>query len=415
MTARDLTTAMATAVQAGVVRPALLYEGEFVSPGTETATFLRLWSGYGDLSWDGKTWTGAGHLLGLSPLGENSELRAEGFTVSLSGMSSEDVSRALQEVRSGKPGKLWLGLLKADAYLSLPGVSGNYSTTPDSAAFTFAGDIDFRFRAALVDWTPSAQQTLIAKFGFEGNQSFILRVNTTGVLVLTWTADGSADRNATSTAAVSAADGAIKWVRVTLDVDNGAGGCSARFYTSDDYDPASGTGTWTQLGSTVTAAGVSSVFDSTAVVELGARTGGTTNPLNGAIYYAEIRNGIDGTVVARFDPTRFKASESTAVMATGETWTINTSGGTPARIVSAGEVLIADPYLIGSGKFDTASFEDAGNAPLIISAAYEGELIDLDRSRERRWTPEDQALDYDGDKGFDQVAQLQDAVFTWGR
>lgn len=416
MTARDLTTAMATAVQAGVVRPALLYEGEFASPGSETPTFLRLWSGYGDLSWDGKTWIGAGHLLGLSPLGENSELRAEGFTVSLSGMSSEDVSRALQEVRSGKPGRLWLGLLKTEAYLELPGINGNYASTPDSAAVSITGDLDLRVRCAMDDWTPAAISALISKVGTAVTDSWRFSILTNGRPRIGYSTGGvgiTANRDAT--AAVPFSNGAVGWVRQQLDVDDGAGNHVARYDTSTDYDPVSGVGTWTPLGSAVTTAGTISIFDGNSPIGIGADGTGDAQPLAGKIYYAEIRNGIDGTVVARFDPTRFKASESTAVMTTGETWTINTSGGTPARIVSAGDVLIADPYLIGSGKFDTASFEDSGNAPLIISAAYEGELIDLDRSRERRWTPEDQALDYAGDQGFDQVAQLQDAVFTWGR
>lgn len=193
MTARDLTAGMTTEVQAATVHPILLYEGEFADPATEATTYLRLWTGYGDLSWDGNTWTGAGHLLGLSPLGENTELRAEGFSVSLSGMTTEAVSRALQEVRQGKPGRIWIGAL-------------------------------------------------------------------------------------------------------------------------------------------------------------------------------------------------------------------NSSG-----------TVIADPYELQEGKFDIATIDDPGDAPCVIEAVYEGELIDIDRARERRWTHEDQQLDYPGDQGFEQVPQLQDMVLTWGR
>ena len=44
--------------------------------------------------------------------------------------------------------------------LRLPGLSGNYLSTPDTAATSVTGDIDIRVKVALDDWTPSATQTL---------------------------------------------------------------------------------------------------------------------------------------------------------------------------------------------------------------------------------------------------------------
>ena len=41
-------------------------------------------------------------------------------------------------------------------------------------------------------------------------------------------------------------------------------------------------------------------------------------------------------------------------------------------------------------------------------------LIDLDRSRARRFTSEDQKIDYPDDKGLEMVASLQDTVIIWG-
>jgi hypothetical protein len=92
-----------------VVYPVLLYEGTFFSAGAEV--LLNLWSGFGDLVYDGKTWIGGGNLLGVTPVEETTEMRAIGFTVSLNGQSSANISTALQSVRQGKPGKLWLALL----------------------------------------------------------------------------------------------------------------------------------------------------------------------------------------------------------------------------------------------------------------------------------------------------------------
>ena len=108
MSERAFTVAMASAVQAGTVRPALFYEGEFAS-----SQFLRLWTGVGQIDWNGHTWTGGGHLLGITPLEEQRDVKAIGFTVSVSGMPSANIAIALASVRQNKPGNLWLGLFDA--------------------------------------------------------------------------------------------------------------------------------------------------------------------------------------------------------------------------------------------------------------------------------------------------------------
>lgn len=97
---------MQAAIAAGNVRPALLYEGEFAL-GSPSDT-LRLWTGIGDLVWNGKTFTGAGRLLKITPIQESRDLRAIGFTGTLSGMPSADISRALGSIYQGNPGTLWL-------------------------------------------------------------------------------------------------------------------------------------------------------------------------------------------------------------------------------------------------------------------------------------------------------------------
>lgn len=219
-------------------------------------------------------------------------------------------------------------------YLSLPGVAGNYASTPDSAAVSVIGDIDVRVKVAAVDWTPGVISELVSKSTSDSSQfSYLLRLTTTGILQLYWSENGTTLLNVISTAVVSAANGAIKWVRVTMDVDNGAGGKTTRFYTSDDGE------TWTQLGLTVTSAGTTSIFDSTATLRLGARSPTGQSPLAGKIYYAEIRNGIDGTIVAKFDPRTDARPGDTSFTSstTAEVWTINQSGSTPARLVAGGE------------------------------------------------------------------------------
>lgn len=76
--------------------------------------------------------------------------------------------------------------------------------------------------------------------------------------------------------------------------------------------------------------------------------------------------------------------------------------------------IVADPILQFEGRLDVPAIED-GPDTATISISYESELIDLERARERRYTPEDQAIDFPGDLGFAYVAALQDAQITWGR
>ena len=201
-------------------------------------------------------------------------------------------------------------------HLSLPGTAGNYASTPDSAAVSITGDIDIRAKLAMDDWTPSDHTIIFSKYG-TGNISWDLLIRPSGFIAANASSNGSAENlTADSTAAPGFTDGSVHWLRYTRISSSGV----VRFYTSDDGL------SWSQLGADVstTAAGL---FDSTAPIEIGTREGGTQYNLNGRsskIYYAEIRNGIDGTVVAVFDVDEATLGAASVVSsATGEMWTIH--------------------------------------------------------------------------------------------
>jgi YD repeat-containing protein len=228
--------------------------------------------------------------------------------------------------------------LRAGA-LNLPGTIGSYASTPDGAANSVTGDLDLRAWIAPTDWTPSALEEIIDKSGTDSSQfSYLLRLNPDGTLNLYWSSNGTTLSSATSTSAVGAVDGTAKWVRATLTVNNGAGGRDVKFYTSDD-----GT-TWTQLGSTVTTAGATSVFDGTAPLRIGVRDDNLISPFSGKIYYAEVRNGINGTVVAKFNPAAnaSAAGASSFTSSTGEVWTL--AGAATLGIASAQDQVTTFTY-----------------------------------------------------------------------
>lgn len=204
-------------------------------------------------------------------------------------------------------------------YVYLPGVASNNMSVPDANDLDITGDIDIRVRVALDDWTPSANSGFISKGGAVGNRSWNFTILTTGGFRFTWFTDGTNNITKDSTATVTLSDGEVKWARVTFDVDNGASGNDVKFYTSDD-----GTN-WTQLGNTITTAGVTNIYASTATVNIGNISGGGS-PTAGKFYRAQILDGIDGTTVLDIDTSVITSGGATSFTAgTGQTVTINRS------------------------------------------------------------------------------------------
>jgi len=173
----------------------------------------------------------------------------------------------------------------------LTGVAGSYISTPDSAATSITGDIDIRVRAA-VNWTSSP---LLTKYTTVGNQaSYILATESTGRPRFYLSANGSTVLNVYETVSVPFSNYQAGWIRVTYRASDQR----VQFFTASDS--ASMPSSWTQHGIDRTMTGVTSIFNSTAPVEIGSYTGGTVSAA-GTFYWAQIRNGIDGTVVLDAD------------------------------------------------------------------------------------------------------------------
>jgi hypothetical protein len=90
---RDVTVAFATALADQSLRPVIFFEGQFASG------WVRLWSGLGEITWNGKAWSGAGTLLGLGSIEETGEVVAGGTAISLSGVPLDLVQMAIAEAR----------------------------------------------------------------------------------------------------------------------------------------------------------------------------------------------------------------------------------------------------------------------------------------------------------------------------
>lgn len=225
-----------------------------------------------------------------------------------------------------------------DVSLSLPGVTDSYVSTPDTAALDITGDLDLRIDLEPAAWRNPEAKAFARKFKFSTNElSWSWFLQPDGTVRLWWSPDGSDALRIRANSTVPVPDVGRQAVRVTLDVDNGGGVWEAKFYTATTLG-----GPWTQLGDTIIGAAVTSLFASDEPVEIG-RMGPDgffdVFPLKGSVYGFEVRNGIDGILVAAPDFSAPEAGDPTLVDSTGLTWTMHGSAAISDRSVRySGEV-----------------------------------------------------------------------------
>lgn len=202
-------------------------------------------------------------------------------------------------------------------YVWLPGLANNVLTVPDAADLDITGDIDIRFCGQPDFWISSADQTFVSKWQTAGQRSWRFYASSTN-LCFDWSVNGTDSAGVTSTIATPPFDvNTFGWVRVTLDVDNGADGSDVKFYTSEDGV------SWTQYGDTVTTAGPLTLFSGTSRIEIGGHSGGASALLNGRVYCVQVLNGIEGSTVLNADCDAINSSSNSFFVATtGQTVSI---------------------------------------------------------------------------------------------
>lgn len=217
----------------------------------------------------------------------------------------------------------------AGTALVLTNGSPGRASTPDAAALDIVGDIDVRADLTPSTWggtTTTSAWEVMGKYDVASNQrSWMLLVGDDGRIQFRWSANGSTLNLHASTAPVRFAPGARGAIRATLDVDNGLGGFTVTFYTAPTIS-----GPWTQLGdAAVTTAGTTSVYASTAPLEVGDVSSLFFADIGRVFHAVEVCSGIGGSAVA--NPTFSAQTEGATSFtdAAGRTWSV-----TGARITS---------------------------------------------------------------------------------
>ena len=82
--------------------------------------------------------------------------------------------------------------------------------------------------------------------------------------------------------------------------------------------------------------------------------------------------------------------------------------------MDASNGVISDPVVIFSGFMDVMTINEGGQTAT-IAVTVENRLIEFEKTRVRRYTAEDQKIDYPNDKGLEFVAEMAEKEIVWGR
>lgn len=133
---------------------------------------------------------------------------------------------------------------------------------------------------------------------------------------------------------------------------------------------------------------------------------GTLLSIGGIAESSELQaNGINVTLSGITDPLLAKARD------------VDYQGREAKVLLGAMDAsngVINNPVVIFSGFMDTMVINDSSETAT-IQVAVENRLIEFERTRVRRYTAEDQKIDYPNDKGLEFVAEMAEKEIIWGR
>lgn len=268
----------------------------------------------------------------------------------------------------GKNTPLRVGVAFGTPWLNVSEGGTEHASTPDAAVLDIAGDIDIRLDVEAAVWGDYRDHSggialgdteLIGKEQLTGNQrSWRLLLTDQGRLNFGWSADGIAITQVESDQ-LSLSPSTRLSLRVTLDVNNGSGGNTVAFFTSTSAGTA---GPWTQLGNSIITTGVTSIFNSTAPLEIGDIAEATFVSLSKKIFGAEVRNGIGGTIVANpnFEAQAVGATSFADTAPSARTWTVTAGAITNVYRRFVGEVSKWPPQWDTGGKDVTTPITASG-------------------------------------------------------
>lgn len=217
----------------------------------------------------------------------------------------------------------------ASGYALFDGTAGSKIVTPDHASFGITGDLDIRvlLRVAVADNIANLFTFETDPLGVTGGYQLLVDTSAINEFATFGWADGLRSSDVGLIPA-----GLTRWIRATIDIDNGSGQHVVTFFSSDQpesTDPAAVV--WVQYSQDVQAPTTEILVTDATEWWLG--NDSYEEVLNGRIYYLEVRNGINGTIVANPDfrdaDQKTGDSPTTFTDTTGKVWTFDTAVWVP--------------------------------------------------------------------------------------
>lgn len=240
-------------------------------------------------------------------------------------------------------------------WAEMSGTNGNEITTPTSAAYNVT-DLDLRLDLSLDDWEVS--QGIAARFTASGNnRSWAVYMAGTGQVGFTWSPTGtSTTLTQFSTVPLKAYNGQRLTLRITMDVNDGAGGYELRFYTGRTVDDDE----WVLLGDPIVGVGTTALFAASSIIEFGDVLGLVIAGMTGKVFALKLMSAILGTAVLTMT-TADAAPGVTSFTSNGAVWTTTTGAKlTNKHIRMAGEIPAWPPTRDLSGNDTVVNIAPTG-------------------------------------------------------
>jgi hypothetical protein len=236
-----------------------------------------------------------------------------------------------------------------ESHLFLPGAG--YASTPDDASFAVT-DIDARIEFTHHDNHIHGQLCGQYPAG-AGDRSWALYAYY-GRLYFAYSTTGSDLDSVVSVDAHDPYEGIRHALRVTVDTDNGAGGFTVTFYSSNSID-----GSWELIGEPVVTSGTISLHNSSSPVTVGDVVDPTR--FHGKIYAFQLMDSIGGSPVTSPDFTDQDDGATSFDDAQGNTWTAQTGAEIRKRAYLWWGELRDLPH----------SQDDSGNYVVVSATSYD--------------------------------------------
>lgn len=219
----------------------------------------------------------------------------------------------------GTPARWWIQASTPRLYLRP--ANGSAASVASSAALNLTNDLDVRIDMHLKTMSPDGTPAAIAgRADTLSTFSWRVLVYPDRTVKLQWSPTGGAPILSVTSATPVLPMSSRTTLRVTLDVNNGAGGRTATFYVGDSVS-----GSFTQVGPTVVQAGTTSINNAAQPLIVGDTTDLTASYAPDANVYAfQLLNGIGGSALANADFTAQTSGATSFVDTAGRTWNIST-------------------------------------------------------------------------------------------